>query len=106
MKRLLVLSVLSVCSFAIANAKTYSIVLANPTMAGSVQLKAGEYKVKVNGSNAVFTEVNSDKSVTAPTKVENSDKKYDQTTVQTTNEGGSDRLTEIDLGGSTTKLSF
>jgi len=44
--------------------------------------------------------------VTAPTKVENSEKKYDQTTVQTTNEGGSDRLTEIDLGGSTTKLSF
>jgi len=106
MNRLFAITALSVCSFALANAKSYDIMLSKPTMAGKVELKAGEYRVKINGANAVFTDVNSDKSVTAPVNIVKADRKYGETMIQTTTEGSADRLQEIDLGGSDTKLTF
>ena len=106
MKKLLSIGVLTLLSLSILCAKTYTITIISPTKAGSAQLKPGDYKVKVEGSNAVFTEVNSSKSVTTPVKVENGDKKYDDTRVQITKDGGTDRLDDIELGGSKTKLEF
>ncbi len=106
MKTLIVVTALALCSLSMLSAKSYEIVLSGPTKAGSVQLKAGQYKVKVEGSNAVFTEVNSNKSFTTPVKIETSDKKFEDTKIQSTKEGSADRLEEIDLGGSKTKLAF
>ena len=106
MKNILVVSLLVVSGFAIASAKTYDILLSSPTKAGSVQLKAGQYKLKIDGANAIFTDINSSKSFTTPVKVENSDQKFDDTRVQTTKDGDGERIEEIDLGGSKTKLGF
>ncbi len=106
MKKIFVVALLSVCSLTIASAKTYDIMLSNPTKAGTVQLKPGQYKLKVEGGNAVFTDVNSTKSFTTPVKVESSEQKFEGTRVETTKDGASDRLQEIDLGGSKTKLGF
>jgi hypothetical protein len=106
MKKLLAIGVLSLFSLSILSAKTYEITISAPTKAGSVQLKPGEYKLKVDGSNATFTEVNSSKSVTTPVKVENGDKKYDDTRVEITRDGDTDKLEDIELGGSKTKLEF
>ncbi len=106
MKKSLIVTFLTVASFSIASAKTYEIVLSNVTKAGSVQLKPGQYKVKVQGSNAIFTDVTSSKSFTTPVKVENAEKKFETTRVQTTKDGEADKLQEIDLGGSSTKLDF
>ena len=39
-----------------------------------------------------------------PVKVENADSKFNDTAVITTNQGGVDRIQEIDLGGSHMKL--
>ena len=88
------------------SSKSYSITLSAPATAGSVQLKAGQYKLKVDGDNAVFTNVESDKSFTTPVKVETVDKKFGDTKVQSVKEGETDKIREIDLGGSTTKLGF
>jgi hypothetical protein len=90
----------------IASAKSYTITFHSPTMAGSVQLPAGDYKLTVEGSNAIFTNVNSNKSVTAPVKIENVDKKYDATSIKITQEGDAKHIDNIELGGSTTKLGF
>jgi len=115
MKKLLVIGVLALSSLSMTarggqhhllGAKTYEITIAAPTKAGSVQLKAGQYKVKVEGSNATFTDMNSSQSLTTPVKVETGDKKFDDTTVQITKDGDTNRLEEIDLGGSKTKLEF
>jgi len=115
MKKLLVIGVLALSSLSttarsgqrhLLSAKTYEITITAPTKAGSVQLKAGQYKVKVEGSNAIFTEMDSAKSLTTPVKVETCDKKFDDTTVQITKDGDINRLEEIDLGGSKTKLEF
>jgi hypothetical protein len=104
MKKLILTGVLCLSTLGILSAKSYDITLTNPTQAGDVQLKAGDYRMKVEGGTAVFTDVNSNKQFSVPVKVENSDSKFSDTAVITTNQGGVDRIQEIDLGGSHTKL--
>lgn len=106
MRKFLVVATLALSSLTIVSAKSYEIILSGPTKAGNVTLKPGQYKLKVDGSNAIFTEVNSSKSYTTPVKVETGDKKYNDTRVQSTKDGGTDSIQEIDLGGSKTKLGF
>jgi hypothetical protein len=105
-QKLILAGTLALGSLAVANAKTYDIVLSGPAMAGSVQLAPGEYRLKVEGSTATFTNVQNDKSVTAPVKVEQAPKKFDQTAVDTTKQNGEDQIQSIELGGSTSKLEF
>lgn len=106
MKKLFAIGVLTLASLSLLSAKTYEIILTAPTKAGSVQLKPGQYKLKVEGNNATFIDQNSSKSFTTPVKVETGDKKFDDTKVQSTKDGNTDKLEEIDLGGSKTKLGF
>ena len=76
MKNSLVIGVvLFLSSLCFAGQKSYNVIFASPATVSGVQLKAGEYKVKVDGTNAVFTDRNY-KTVTAPVKVEISDKKF------------------------------
>ena len=56
-KSFLIVGALSLASLGIASAKSYDIVLSDPTMAGTTQLQPGEYKLKVEGTQAVFTDV-------------------------------------------------
>ena len=105
-RSLLLLGVLAMSILSIASAKSYNIAFTSPTIVGGAQLPAGEYTLKVDGTNAVFTSVDSNKSVTAPVKIENVDKKYDVTSVETTVKGDAQPIDDIQLGGSTTKLDF
>ncbi|HTX33408.1 MAG TPA: hypothetical protein VME43_00240 [Bryobacteraceae bacterium] len=104
--RLLVVGALTLASFTLASAKTYDIILTQPSVAGNVQLAAGEYHLKVDGSNAIFTNLDSNKHFTVPVKIENAPKKFDQTAVDTNQSNGSEKVESIELGGSTTKLGF
>src|SRR5215475_494902 len=106
MKKILVVAALALSSLTIVSAKSYEIILSGPTKAGSLELKAGQYRLKVDGGNAIFTDINSAKSFTTPVKVETTEKKYDDTRVQTSKDGSVDKIEEIDLGGSKTKLGF
>ncbi len=106
MKKMFAVGLLSLSSLVVLNAKTYQITVTSPTKAGAVQLKPGQYKLKVEGSNAIFTEVDTQKTFTSPVKVEEGDKKFDATRVQSTRDGDVERLQEVDLEGSKTKLTF
>ena len=106
MKNVLLAGVLSLASLTIVSAKSYEIVLSAPTKVGNVQLKAGQYTLKVQGSNAVFTSIDTSKSFTTPVKVESGNTKFDETKIQTSKQGDTDQIQEIDLGGSKTKLGF
>lgn len=103
-KSLLIIGTFALAS--LASAKSYDIVLSAPTKAGSVELKAGEYSLKVKGSTAVFTSVETGKSFTAPVKVQEGSKKYDNTAVDTQKANGEDQIKTIELGGSTTQLQI
>jgi hypothetical protein len=106
-KSLVILGALTLASLGIASAKSYDIVLDGPAKAGATELKRGEYKLKVEGSQAVFTDTRDAKSsVTVPVKIENSDKKFDNTSVEATDQGGVQNIQAIDLGGSHTRLTI
>jgi hypothetical protein len=97
---------LGLASLGIANAKSYDITLSDPAMAGSTQLKPGEYKLKVEGSQAIFTDVQSSKSRTAAVKARKSNRKFDETTVESTHQGDMAHIDSIGLAGSNTTLEF
>jgi hypothetical protein len=105
-QNLILAGTLALGSLAIANAKTYDIILTAPTHAGTVQLAPGEYKLKVAGTTATFTNIKSDKSVTAPVKVQQAAKKFDVTAVDTAKQNGEEQIQSIELGGSNNKLEF
>jgi hypothetical protein len=107
MKKSLVLAVLlSLASLCFAGQKSYDVIFSGPATVSGVKLAAGEYKVKVDGANAVFTDSKSYKSVTTPVKVQTGDKKFQFTAVDATKDGGVDKVNAIELGGSSTKLEF
>lgn len=99
-------STLALASLGIASAKSYDVVLTAPAMVGNNQLKPGDYKLKVEGSQAVLTDTQNSKSVNVPVKIENGDKRFDYTTVETTKHDGMDSIQAIDLGGSNTRLTL
>ena len=103
-KSLLLIATLALAG--IANAKSYDIMLSAPVKAGSVQLAAGEYSLKVQGSNAIFTNVQTRKSFTTPVKAETADKKFDATAVVSTTKDGDSHIMSVQLGGSTTRLDL
>jgi hypothetical protein len=105
-KSLLIVGALGLASLGIASAKSYDIILTAPAKAGNMELKPGEYKLKVEGSQAVFTDVETSKTFTAPVKIDNGGKKFNTTAVETTKGGDMDNIQAIDLGGSNTKLQF
>jgi hypothetical protein len=105
-KSLLLTGALALASLTIANAKTYELIFSGPTQAGNVQMTAGEYKLKLDGSNAIFTNLETSKSYTIPVKVGHTQKKYDVTQTETTKAGSVESIKAIDLAGSDTQLQF
>ena len=106
MKKLFTVGILALCSLTMAVAKNYELTLSGLTKVGSVQLKPGQYTLKVNGDKAIFTNEDTAQTFTTSVKVENTDKKFDTTQVNATKDGGTDVVKEIELGGSKTKLDF
>jgi hypothetical protein len=105
-KSLLFVGALGVASLGVASAKSYDIVLSSPAMAGNLELKPGAYHLKIEGSQVVFTDVQTSKSWTAPVKVETGATKFGETTVESTNGGDVAHIHTIDLAGSNTKVEF
>lgn len=104
-KSVLIIGMLGLSSLAFARTKTYDIILNNPAKVGANELKPGDYKVKVDGSQVVFSREGQE--WTAPVKVENGTRHFDATTVESSAEAGDmDRIKAIDLAGSNTKLEL
>jgi hypothetical protein len=103
-KSLLLIATLTLAG--IASAKSYDIILGAPAKAGSVQLAAGEYSLKVQGSNAIFTNIQTGKSFTTAVKAEDAGKKFNATAVFCDNKDGDSHITSVELGGSSTKLEL
>ena len=103
-KSLLIVSALGLSSLAFAGTKSYDIILNSPAKAGNNELKPGEYKLKVEGGQAVFSQ--DSKTWSVPVKIENASQKFTHTTVESSTLGDMDTIQAIDLAGSTTKIEF
>jgi hypothetical protein len=106
MKSILMVGVLALFTLSLASAKTYEITLSSASKVGQTQLKAGTYKLKVEGTKAVFINVDTDKQVTTDVKVDTGEKKFEVTVIDSTKNGDMDQINAIELGGSKTKLEF
>jgi hypothetical protein len=86
-------------ALALASAATrYSVSLADPTWVGDTQLKAGDYKVEVEGDHAVFQ--NGKQTYQVPATVEKNDHKYPFTEL----DASDSKLKEIHVGGTNVKI--
>ena len=109
MKKFFAVAVLAISALTAGSvsSKTYEITLTRTVKAGGQQLKAGRYRLKVEGSQATLIEAGKSKGgVTIPVKVQENDKKFEDTRIITSADGDMDKIDEIDLGGSKTKLAL
>jgi hypothetical protein len=81
-------------------ASTYKVTFYQPVEINGTKLKAGDYRVEVNGSTAVIKKGKA--MAEAPVKVENASEKYKTDSVRM--EG--DQVAEIRVGGTHTLLVF
>jgi len=81
-------------------ANTYNVKFWDPVTINGAKLQPGDYRVEVNGSTAVIK--NGKKLAEVPVKVENVDEKYRTNTLRM----DGDRVAEIRIGGTHTKLVF
>jgi roadblock/LC7 domain-containing protein len=105
-KALFSAAVLLMTTLAAARTKSYSIALPDPSTVSGVALPAGEYKVSVSGSDAVFTNVQTQKRTTVPVKIENGGNKHGQTAVETTLQNNTRQIRAIELAGTDGTLEF
>jgi hypothetical protein len=92
---------LSTLALGIASAaSSYDVTLYNTVSVGGTELKAGEYKVEMQGDKAVFK--SGKKSFQIPATLSSGDKKFGSTSLLSSNS----KLTEIDLGGTKDKIVF
>ena len=103
-KSLLLIGTLALAS--IASAKTYDLTLSAPANAGTVQMAAGTYSVKVLGGFAFFTNVDTGRKFLTAVKTEDAGKKFDTTAVECSSKDGESQITAVELGGSSTKLEL
>jgi hypothetical protein len=67
-------------------------------------MAAGEYSLKLQDSNAIFTNVQNGKTFTIAVKTETADKKFDLTALFTDTKDS--YITSVELGGSRTKIEL
>lgn len=91
-------------ALAIASAAaSYDVTFYEPVSINGTQVKAGSYKVELDGSTAVIRQSGEKKSLAeVPVRVESEDRKYASTSVRL----DGTRVDEIRLGGTHTKLVF
>jgi hypothetical protein len=102
---LLILGALALATVTFASSKSYDILLTSPTQAGAMRLSPGQYRLQVEGSNAIFTNIDTRHTFVAAVKIETT-QKHEVTAVETKSDSGSPRISSIDLGGSDETLEF
>ena len=81
-------------------ASSYDVKFYDPVWIGATQIKAGDYKVEMQGDKAVFK---SGKNVVeVPATIAKSDKKYNFTALSSADS----KVSEIDVGGTNVKIMF
>lgn len=79
-------------------------ILSEPATLNGAQLKPGGYRIQVEGDKAT---VKVGKTVIeSPVKLETADHKFKVTSVEFEKANGGFRISEIDIGGSTTRIVF
>jgi hypothetical protein len=106
MKSLILTGALALSGMTLASAKTYNVNLIAPATAGAVQLKAGEYKLNIDGRVAKFTSVETNKTVLLPVRFDNGMISYGRTALDLKTVDGVQHIDSIQLEDSNSKIEF
>jgi len=85
-------------------APAYKVTLTGPAVIAGTVVKAGDYRIVVNGDKATLTSGKT--SLQVPVKVETGTQKFQYTTVESRTEAGKSTVDDIQVGGTTTTLVF
>jgi hypothetical protein len=88
----------------VASAASYNVTLLQPSVVAGQELKAGDYKVTVDGDKAVF--FMGKVKIEAHATIETAASKFSTTTVRYTEDGGKMKIQEIRIGGTNQKVIF
>ncbi|MDR3699124.1 MAG: hypothetical protein P4L56_05780 [Candidatus Sulfopaludibacter sp.] len=66
----------------------------------------GQYRVTLDGKDAVFTDVRSARSFRTAVTVEDGPARYNATRISTSKDAGMERMDAIELAGTGTKIEF
>ena len=88
----------------VASAATYNVTLFQPSFVGGKELKAGDYKLTVEGDKAILSM--GKQKVEAAAKITTADTRFSSTSARYVTEDGKMKITEIRLGGTNQKLIF
>ncbi|MGC9947227.1 MAG: hypothetical protein ABSF64_12735 [Bryobacteraceae bacterium] len=92
-------------ALSVASAATFKVSFVEPSMVKGKELKAGDYQLNVKDNSVVIVK-NNKQQVEVPAKIENTNQKYSRTRVLYNENKGKFTIQEIELGGTTTKLTF
>jgi hypothetical protein len=99
-----ILSSFAFVAVSIASAATINVSFAEPSVVKGTELKAGEYQLNVKENSVVISQ--GKKKVEVAAKIENTNQRYAHTRVLYNENKGKFTIQEIELGGTTTKLTF
>ena len=99
-----VLTLVAAFAGTVPGVPTYKITLLQTSVVKDAELKAGEYRFSVGPEKVTID--NGKKTVEVPCKVENADKKFDNTAIRYTEQNGKQIVSEIRVGGTKTRLVF
>jgi uncharacterized membrane protein len=89
-----------------AKAKSYAFTVGSDTKVGTVVLTRGDYKVKLEGTDAMFTKDGTGKTFNTPAKLESGAEKFSRTSLHLVQDAGQGRIVAIELKGTQTLLKF
>lgn len=91
-------------ALSVASASTFNISFVEPSVVKGQELKAGDYQLNVKDNSVVIKKGST--KVEVPAKVETSGKKFNRTRVLYNENKGKFTIQEIEIGGTSTKLTF
>ena len=101
---ILALALVATVGAAPGTGSSYRITLLQPSVVNGTVLKPGDYKLDV--ANQKITISGGKQSIEAGVTIENGNAKFERTAVRYNQENGALVLSEIRLGGTTTKILF
>jgi hypothetical protein len=87
--------------------KSYRVTMFSAAKAGAIQLQPGDYNLVLDNSKVRLTELKTGREFEVVAKIDDSaEKKYEHTAIHSKQVEDATLITEIRLGGTTTRLVF
>ncbi len=99
-----ILSSFAFVALSVASAATIKVSLVEPSVVKGKELKAGDYQLNLKDNSVIISQ--GKKTVEVPAKIEDMHQKFSRTRVLYNENKGKFTIQEIELGGTTTKLTF